>query len=92
MEEHPQLEGELFEDVMFRFPTCTPMGVINGASILLCPDREYRLRRGDELVMLRQSGSCRIAPLPQPIPADESGWQPRMSSAAFAMVRSCRRS
>lgn len=87
MEEHPNLEGARFEEVMLCFPTCTPLGVINEASILLCPDRDYRLRHGDEVVMLRQSGSCHIRPLPQPIRTEEDGWQPRMSSSAFAMVR-----
>jgi len=87
MEEHPELEGELFEEVMLRFPTCTPMGVINGSSIILCPDQDYRIHAGDELVMLRQSGSSLIRPTPKPMPVARDEWHPRMSASDFA--RAC---
>eukprot|EP00892_Ulva_mutabilis_P004077 jgi/Ulvmu1/2040/UM120_0036.1 len=86
MEKHPDLVGVLFVDAMMRFPTCTLMGVMNSAKIVLCPCRDYRIRDGDELVMLRKSGSSPIRPLPQPLPADLDGWQPRMSASEFATV------
>lgn len=81
-----ELQGARFEDVYFRFDRAIPIGVISSrrGQLLMCPRPDYELQPGDELCLIRASGSAPLAPLADSLRgaggADE--WHPCCDSAA----------
>lgn len=88
MEEHPELIGCPFGEVHFRFSHATPMGVIKTEKIILCPPDDYVIAAGDEILMLRRTGSQQKDALPQPLEVGPDVWEPKVTAQAFTTVSS----
>lgn len=67
----PQLDGVRFEDVLISFPDAVPCGIkvaAEAGKIILNPDDNYVLRKGDEvLVIAEDDDTYAPGPLPEVI-------------------------
>lgn len=67
----PQLDGVRFEDVIISFPDAVPCGIkvaAEAGKIILNPDDNYVLRKGDEvLVIAEDDDTYAPGPLPEVI-------------------------
>jgi hypothetical protein len=96
LEHHPELVGCTFGEAHFRFSHTTPLGVLNGEKIVLCPEDDYVIAEQDEVLMLRKTGSMPQDALPSPLDTGQDNWEAKVSADAFVMVRTtckgtCRR-
>jgi hypothetical protein len=60
LEKHAELEGCTFQEAHFRFPDVIVLGTLKGEKMQLCPPGGYIIRKDDELLLLRPSGSKQV--------------------------------
>lgn len=87
LEVHPELTGCKFGDVHFRFPYATPLGILREERMSLCPPDDFIIEDGDEIMLLRKSGSMQRDALRTPLAAKPDDWVPKISAQEFSKVR-----
>lgn len=86
LELHPELTGCLFKEAHFRFADIIVLGVLRGEKMYLCPPDDLKLEEGDELLLVRKTGSLQTDALPMPLPTGPDTWEPKMSADDFVLV------
>ena len=69
--EIPEAVDKTFENLMLRLDGAVPAGVLRGEEVLLNPDHDFMIRKGDRvLVFAEQSDSARLEPEAEPEAAE----------------------